>query len=55
MEQIKREWIEKSKIHKDSMGDEDIFIQEMLKAEGEGQKVQKKNDKMGKVDWENRF
>jgi hypothetical protein len=31
LEKIKREWIERSKIHKDSMGDEDIFIHEMLK------------------------
>ena len=55
LQQIKREWIERSKIHKDSMGDEDIFIQEMDKQDGEGPKVQKNSDKIGKIDWENRF
>ena len=55
LQQIKREWIERSKIHKDSMGDEDIFIQEMGKQDGEGPKVQKNSEKIGKIDWENRF
>lgn len=37
------------------MGDEDIFIHEMGKQDGEGPKVQKNSDKIGKIDWENRF
>lgn len=47
-----------SKLHKDSMGDDDIFIQELLKAENEGNRVEeKKSNKQGmtKQDWENRF
>ena len=37
-----------SKLHKDSMGDDDIFIQELLKAENEGNRVEeKKSNKQG--------
>ena len=47
-----------SKLHKDSMGDDDIFIQELLKAENDGSRVEKKKSNkqvMNKSDWENRF
>lgn len=47
-------------MYKDSMGDDDIFIQELLKAENDGVKLEdpKKKDKqvaMSKSDWESRF
>jgi hypothetical protein len=35
LDRIKKEWIEMNKLHKDGMGDDDIFIQELLMAQGE--------------------
>lgn len=50
-----------SKLHKDSMGDDEIFIQELLKAQGEDvgsshtDDPKKKPKVMTKADWEKRF
>ena len=66
LEKIKSQWIEMNKLHKDSMGDDEIFIQELLKAQGEqdGTNLQVDDPKKGgkpkqaqmtKEDMEKRF
>ena len=57
MDKIKKDWIEMSKLHKDSMGDDDIFMQELLRGQGEPitQDTKSKSKTLNDDDWEKRF
>ena len=51
-----KKWIEMSKLHEDQMGDDEIFMQELLKAQGDGGPThEKKGKQMSQADWERRF
>jgi hypothetical protein len=50
-----KEWIEMSKLHKDQMGDDEIFMQELLKSQGEPPQEKSKSKQMSEKDWERRF
>lgn len=54
LDKIKKDWIEMSKLHKDQMGDDEIFMQELLKQQGDHPEIVN-NVKMTDKDWENRF
>ena len=40
-----KKWIEMSKLHKDQMGDDEIFMQELLKAQNDGPPTHEKKGK----------